>query len=1246
MKLRFSPAIYPLASVLLASPLQAIPDWENPAIFRSGKEPASAIKMPFPDAKSAITQTRMQSPWCLMLNGDWKFHWVNHPDRRPAEFFRTDFDDASWKTIPVPSNVELHGYGTPVYCNQPYPFRKDPPRVMGEPPANFTTYHERNPVSSYRRDFEVPESWSGRQTFITFNGVSSAFYLWVNGEKAGYSQDSRTPAEFNITRFLKPGRNSLAVEVYRYSDGSYLECQDFWRLSGIFRDVYLHSTSPLQLRDFSARGGLDDTYQTGTFHFSPQVALLDESAGNGNYQIDIKILNPDGTTHTTAESTGNTRGGAGAGGSIHLENLRIQPWSAEKPVLYTLLLTLKDGSGKVADHYATRIGFSRSEIKDGQLLVNGRPVLFKGVNRHDHHHLTGHYITEATMREELNLMKRLNINAIRTSHYPNDPRFLELCDEYGFYLISEANIESHGMGYGAESLAKDPSWGPAHLDRVRNMVEAFKNHPCVILWSMGNEAGDGVNFVECSKWIKQRDPSRPVHYERAGMAEHVDLYSPMYFKIKSLAGWCRNEERKPLDRQRPLIQCEYNHTMGNSSGGLAEYWNLIKRERLLQGGFIWDWRDQGLLRTKPMPAVAVDRSPSGHQASIQGQFTATDGLTAGSATIAPSPSLNITGPITLIAEVNPGANPTDAVIAAKGDSAYALKIDHKGDLEFYIHSGTWITASAPVPADWSGKWHKVAGSYDGKSVKLFVDGRELATAPARGAIDSNNYPLGIGIDTQRGGRAFNGSIRSVRIHPRAFAAAELAPSAATSSGAVLDISLAEATRAPGELEFFAYGGDFGDQPNDGNFCCNGVVAADLRPNPHAAEVFHQYREIEVTGSEAKAGTVELTVKNWHFFHDLDSHPLSWQLLEDGREIQNGQLPPVPGAPQASVRIPITIRPFQTRPDAEYHLNVSFLLGRGTPWAKADHAISCEQVALPWGGRGPVAHKADEKPTLSRSAEPARTTVAGKDFTAVFDDLRGTLVSYQTGGTEQLAGPLALNFWRPPTDNDRGNQMPNRCAVWRDAGANATASSAKASIIGDAAIIRYDISVPAGNSAASIVYKVHGDGVVEVLTTLEPSGNLAEIPRIGMQCQLTGADRKWTWFGRGPGENHIDRKSGCHAGIWVGPVKDLWFPYVEPQETANRTEVRWSTFTAPGGHAIRIEAAGDTLLEMGAYPFLQSDLEGPLHPIDIPVRNLTTVHISLAQMGVGGEDSWGARPLNQYLLPARGKYEFQFRIRPQ
>ena len=568
------------------APSQTKPeDWENPRVLHVNTEAPRATFVPFPDAAAALRLGPNESTRYISLNGPWKFHWSARPADRPLDFWRPSADVSDWKEIFVPSDWMFQGYDIPIYVNSSYEFAPNP-----KPPF---VPHDHNPVGSYRRTFTVPADWSGMDVTLHFGAVKSFFYVWVNGEKVGLSKDSKTPAEWNITRFLKPGENVVAAEVYRWSDGSYLECQDFWRLAGIERDVYLYATPKVRIRDFEARATLDDHYRDGRLTLTVDVGRSGAGdVGPGPVAVSMTLLDVAGKK-ALAETR---RTGLGRDGKALVSfdgTVRdVRKWSAETPYLYRLVLELKDASGRTLEAVTLKTGFRTSEIKNGQLLINGVAVLLKGVNRHEHDPTTGHVISEESMRRDIELMKRSNINAVRTCHYPDDPLWYALCDEYGLYIVDEANIESHGMGYGAKSLAKDPEWGAAHLDRVARMVERDKNHPSVIIWSLGNEAGDGVNFEESYRWLKKRDPSRPVQYERAELRPHTDIYCPMYEPIENLVKYASQKQT------RPLIMCEYAHSMGNSTGNLQDYWNAIEAHDQLQGGFIWDWVDQGFATQK------------------------------------------------------------------------------------------------------------------------------------------------------------------------------------------------------------------------------------------------------------------------------------------------------------------------------------------------------------------------------------------------------------------------------------------------------------------------------------------------------------------------------------------------------------------------------------------------------------------------------------------------------------------------
>lgn len=562
----------------------AAPEWQDETRMPEGVEPPFATQAAFPDPSSAMALESAHSPWRLSLNGTWKFAWVSRPSERIEGFWRPGFDDRAWKTLPVPSNVEVQGYGRPIYTNIKYPWKE------ANPPFIPDSY---NPVSAYRRTFEVPAGWQGQEIYVTFDGVNSFFSLWLNGHKLGFSKDSRTPATFRLTPYLKPGENLLAAEVFRWNDGSYLEDQDFWRLSGIFRDVTLWTAPKIHIRDFEVQTHLHETFENAQL----SVALDLQSTEPQATRVTAEFVLLDQAGKKIAEMSQKDLAISNTAPSrVNLSTTVAHPrlWSAETPTLYTLLLTLRDAQGHHLESIPWRLGFRKVEIRTGQLLVNGKPVLFRGVNRHEFDPDLGQVVTKERMLQDIRLMKQHNINAVRTCHYPNVPEWYALCDEYGLYVIDEANIESHGMGFDEKALAKAPSWAAAHLDRTRRMVERDKNHPSVIVWSLGNEAGWGDNFRQTFAWIKHRDPSRPVQYEGDSQRECSEIACPMYARPQALL----DHASKP--QNKPLIQCEYAHAMGNSTGDLWSYWRPIYEGKpYLQGGYIWDWVDQGLAAPVP-----------------------------------------------------------------------------------------------------------------------------------------------------------------------------------------------------------------------------------------------------------------------------------------------------------------------------------------------------------------------------------------------------------------------------------------------------------------------------------------------------------------------------------------------------------------------------------------------------------------------------------------------------------------------
>ncbi|MBI9070393.1 MAG: DUF4981 domain-containing protein [Melioribacteraceae bacterium] len=561
------------------------PELENPSVLSINKELPHANFISYSKADNALTYKKENSQWMKSLNGIWDFNFVQGINNRLKDFYKTDNQLSDWEKIKVPSNMEIEGYGTPIYVNIQYEWAPDYKQV---PPY---VDMDNNSFGYYRREFEVPLEWEQREVFIHFASIKSAGYVWVNGEMVGLSKDSKTPAEFDITKYVKPGKNVVAVEVIRWNDGSFLECQDFWRLSGIPREVYIYSQPKVRVRDYFVKALLDDNYKNGLL--SLDVELLNHTDKNSSNKISYKIINKEGKTVLEGKEAVIVEADSKAVVNINGTVKNVEQWSAEIPNLYGLLITLEDNNGKAEEIISSKIGFRSIEMKDGVILVNGKTVLFKGVNLHEFNHETGQVVDEELMMKDIEMMKRLNINAVRTSHYPQPEQWYRLCDKYGIYLVAEANIESHGMGYNTQkgfSLGNNPDWLDAHLYRTKNAVERDKNHPSVIFWSLGNEAGKGYNFYNTYNWIKSRDNTRPVQYEGAGLEWNTDVFCPMYYRIWDMENYAKQYN------DRPLILCEYAHAMGNSIGNLKDYWDVIEKYPNLQGGFIWDWVDQGLLK--------------------------------------------------------------------------------------------------------------------------------------------------------------------------------------------------------------------------------------------------------------------------------------------------------------------------------------------------------------------------------------------------------------------------------------------------------------------------------------------------------------------------------------------------------------------------------------------------------------------------------------------------------------------------
>lgn len=1024
-----------LAAACTLMSASAANDWENPEVFAEGRLYPRATAYPYSSVEQALEGNHETSPYYKSLNGKWKFNFVAKPADRPVDFYKVDYDDSKWATIDVPSNWEMQGYGTPIYTNMTYPHPKNPPFIA----------HDDNPVGSYRRSFDLPESWDGRRVILHFDGSTAGMYVWVNGKKVGYVQSTKNPAEFDITPYIRKGENTLACEVYRWTDGSYLEDQDFWRLSGIDRDVYLYSTANERILDFFAKAELDKSYRHGVLDLDVKVQNHASAAFSG--KLDVAIYDANGRRVINKVSSLNIGADATTDTKVKATLKNVNKWSGETPYLYTLVLTLKDRKGGVIESTSSRIGFRKVEIKNAQLLVNGKVIEVHGVNLHEHHQYTGHVVDRETMMQDIRVMKQFNINAVRTSHYPQPPLWYDLCDQYGIYLVDEANIEIHGMG-GRNDWPRHPGnrdeWTASILDRQYSLVERDKNHPSVITWSLGNESANGKNFYISYDWVKQRDNTRPVQYEQSYGGTNTDIVCPMYPYIQHMKDYAER-----TDVTRPYIMCEYAHAMGNSTGNFQEYFDIIRSSPHMQGGFIWDWVDQGIL-TK----------------------------------------------------------------------------DENGD------------------------------------------------------------------------------------------------------------------------EYWAYGGDFGayNYTHDENFCINGLVQPDRTPHPGLYEVKKVYQDIRFRDSNAKAG--EFVVENHFMYRNLADYDFRWELLRNGERAASGSF--VLDLPAEKEKVVKVDYPELNLADgAEYHLSVYAYTRTGDEIIPAGHEVAREQFVIAENAKTDLAKAIGEE--VKTSKEDRYIVYTAANATIAIDDRNGALVSYRFGDRELLDGSIEPSFWRAATDNDFGSNSHKRLNAWRCAADNRRIVDMKENVDASGASLTIKYRLEDVDADYTLIYTLGADGVLAVEANLVGSETTPEVMRIGLQIPMAKRHQNFTWYGRGPWENYSDRKTASFISIWTGKVADQYFPYIRPQESGNKTDVRWATLTDDEGYGIKV--VGNQPLNMSALDVIPEVLDPgirkqQMHNSDVRHdRTRVFLNVDLAQRALGGDNSWGAHPHDKYILNGNNTYSYKFTISP-
>jgi beta-galactosidase len=1012
-------------------------EWTNtPSLFQVNREPPHATLMPYADVASALAGDRTASPYYYSLNGTWKFNLVTKPSLRPMDFFQDGYDVNGWADITVPGEWQMQGFDFPIYTNITYPWTGslygNGTVTAPNAPQNF------NPVGSYKRTFAVPDGWEGREVFISFQGVESAFYVWVNGEYVGYSEDSYTAKDFYVTPYLKPGENTLSVQVFRWSDGSWLEDQDMIRLSGIVREVYLFSTPQVHMRDFRVVTDLDATYTDATLQVTTNVKDLGSTDVAG-YSVETSLYDADGNTVLAPEATSfDVATLTEIATTVNRPVTNPNKWSAESPYLYTLVLSLKDSNGDIIETESTKVGFREFGLVGGKMLINGQKIMFKGVDRHEIDPDFGKAVPYDRMLQDIILMKQFNINAVRTSHYPNDPRWYELTDKYGIYVIDETNLESHGAN---STLPKNSdAWRPNALDRIQSMVMRDKNHPSILIWSLGNEAGTGNVFQTMANWARSYDPTRLIHYEPDD--QWADIDSSMYSSPETITNYSNTN--------KPHIECEYAHAMGNSNGDLSQYWDAFRSNPNTQGGFIWDFVDQGLR-----------------------------------------------------------------------------------------HDGT---------------------------------------------------------------------------------------------------------------QYFDYGGDWGDSPNDGNFCANGEVLADRTLKPEILEVKKQYQSIWVKPVDLKAG--QFTIANEFLFTNLSQYHGEWNLMADDQVIASGVLSSddMNVGPLQSKVFTVDYGTPAINPGVEYFLNFSFKLSDDTLWAQAGHEIAKEQFKLPFEAPAVTPVDIGAMADLSVDNTGSAVTVNGSEFQLVFDKTTGTISSFIFNGTPLLVnGPLP-SFWRAPTDNDDGNSMPTRDATWRAASLSRTIQALTVTNVSSKEV-RIDVTFRLPTSTASTYnasFTIYGSGDIVVRGMLTPgSSSLPEIPEMGMLMTLPAGLENLNWYGRGPQENYWDRQTAAHVGLYASTVDEQFTPYIEPNETGEHTDVRWVTLTNNEGTGLA--AFGLPLMEVNALHYTPWELDrlpnNQGHPYQLNRDPNITLRLSLHQMGVGGDNSWGARTHPEFTMLSNQTYSYAYRLMP-
>jgi len=1208
-------------------------DIEDPSIFEKGQVPAHSFHLSSDSREEAVRMDPAGCEYYLSLNGTWKFKWTSLPELAPGNFHIRRFNDRKWDELEVPSNWQMEGYGHPKFRNVALSFTNTPPEV----PSDY------NPTGCYRREFKIPRSWKGREIILRFEGVKSASCVWLNGHPVGYNQGGFEPAEYNITPYLEGGKNTLAVKVIRFCDGSYLENQDMWRLSGIFRDVFLYARPQIHISDHFHFTDLDDKYKDATFHSTVEITNSSGTPIKG-YSLSVVILNEAGQPIRSGSMLRKEISiAAGQKSSTSLQSTIEDPakWSAEQPNLYRVVYSLSNDDGNTVEAFSENLGFREVEIRNEALIVNGVAVKLNGVNSHMHHPERGQAVPEETLRQDLLIMKRHNINCVRTSHYPPSPVYPDLADELGMYLIDEVGDEAHRF----TELSYDTSYTAMYADRSRKLVYRDRNHPSVIIWSAGNESGSGPNIDTVIMTGKKIDPSRPgwMYGGNTFYIPYEDITGPRYWTPYQLLNLAEHRILGESDR-RPSFMDEYLAATGNGLGGLDEYWEVIRRYPKLSGGAIWDWVSPGI--TAPV-RITPDRSPNDNYGTILGRPGFIEGRNGRALSLSGhddwvefyrDPSLDITGDRLVISFwVHPSEIQQPNTFIMKGGHQYGMRMDTPGSIEYYIQHNNLATiqqgpyyrntsiresVTAEVPGDWYGNWHHVAGIYNGSEISIYIDQEKVATEPAEGNIAHSPFPLCIGRDAENqdqgeyAGQLSAMIIDDVQITDSVYPVGELYRGI-NPENTLLTMDFE--TDSVWE-EFYSTG--LGGRTY-------GIIWPDRRPQPELNQVKKSAQPVEITG--IRPGMGSFMVINHHHFTNLDAYEAQWSLMKEGEPVEEGTLK-LACAPGDSIVIHVPFPRLKT--PEELILTLSFRLKEDRIWAEAGHEVAWEQFIIQdrYTGDDPLTGG-----DVSLHTEGDLFVISGEDFQYRLSRQSGQFINMTFMDTNLLRRGPGFNIWRAPLANDTdpwgayqyteskmmpglGRSIDNQLRTLGMKELN-TEVVGSASSGGDG-FVRINLhkihhsKYLRGAFESREEYTFFPDGTVEIAFHLVPHGVVPDIlPKTGWQFRLPWNFRDLSWYGRGPFETYPDRKTGAKAGIYRSDPDREYVPYLMPQDYGNHTDVRWVKLENGQGGGLRISSPD--LFNFSLHKFETDNLSRAVYPHQLKPAGYLTLNIDFKVSGVGG-----------------------------